>query len=192
MGEEGKGKTPRGRKPRNPVVQGLRVVAGQDVQRPGDVVLPGALRGQGKGSDGLTAKQRAFADEVSKGKTLSDAYRAAYDAAGMSNAAIWREASDLMSRPQVAARVDALVAAKDRDALHDAGRTRRAVLEKLHATMLDAKVAPAVQIRAAELLGKSVALFVDRVEQADVTADQGADAVQDALQARLAKLLQAG
>jgi hypothetical protein len=191
-GDETKGSKGRGRKPRIPA-QGIRLVAGQDVQQPGEVVqLPGTLRGQGKGADGLTAKQRAFADHVSTGCTLSDAYRRAYDAAGMSNAAIWREASDLMSRPMVAARVDALVAVKDRDALHDAGRTRRAVLEKLHATMTDAKIAPAVQLRAAELLGKTLAMFTDRTETEAVTPDQGADAVQGALEARLAALLQAG
>ena len=56
----------------------------------------------------LTAKQEAFAQAIADGKTQADAYRAAYSAGGMSDNAIYREASLLLGRPKVSQRVAAL------------------------------------------------------------------------------------
>lgn len=194
MEEEGKGKT-RGRKSRikggmQPV--GLRVVAGQDVQQPGEVVQP-LLAGRGRNAHGLTAQMEAFAQAIAAGaSSQAEAYRQAYNAQDMAADTVHNHASRLMARAEIRARVNAIVAAKQAAALHDAGETRRLVTRELLARMSDPKNPPAVQLRALELLGKTVAMFTDRVEEAQVTADQGADAVQDALETRLARLLQAG
>ena len=59
----------------------------------------------------LTAKQERFVAEVIKGATASDAYRAAYSAAGMKPSAIWSESSRLMGNPLVASRLQAARAA---------------------------------------------------------------------------------
>lgn len=190
---EGERKTTRGRKPRNggEGSPSLRVVAGIDTPQ-GERVVP-LMAGRGRNADGLTAQMEAFAQAIAAGaKSQADAYRAAYDTAGMKPETVQNEASRLMARPMIAARVNAIVAAKQAAALHDAGETRRLVTRELLARISDPKNPPAVQLRALELLGKTVAMFTDRVEEAAVTADQGADAVQDALEARLAKLLQAG
>ena len=61
----------------------LQVVAGQSVK------------------GGLTAKQEAFAQGVAQGKTLSEAYRLAYDCQRMKDASIWTEASQLMDNPRL-------------------------------------------------------------------------------------------
>lgn len=56
----------------------------------------------------LTAKQEEFAKAIVEGKSQADAYRAAYSAKKMSNSAIYREASLLMSNPNIAQRVQEL------------------------------------------------------------------------------------
>lgn len=55
----------------------------------------------------LTAKQSAFADGLMAGLTQHEAYRQAFDAAGMSDHAIANEASLLAKRPEIAGRLQA-------------------------------------------------------------------------------------
>jgi len=56
----------------------------------------------------LTAKQDAFAQAIASGSTQADAYRKAYNAGGMKDGAIYREASLLLDNPKVAQRVEEL------------------------------------------------------------------------------------
>ncbi|MEM8574311.1 MAG: hypothetical protein AAGF48_06730 [Pseudomonadota bacterium] len=49
----------------------------------------------------LTPKQEAFVKGLLKGKTATDAYKAAYDVAGMAHRTIWAEASRLRAHPKV-------------------------------------------------------------------------------------------
>jgi len=51
----------------------------------------------------LTSKQMAFVHALIKGKSASDAYRAAYDSSNMSDRTIWAEASRLRAHPKVSA-----------------------------------------------------------------------------------------
>lgn len=145
----------------------LQVVAGQSVK------------------GGLTAKQEAFAQGVSQGKTLADAYRNAYDAENMKEASIYNEASRLMDRPQIAQRVDALMQAKEEKTLHDQARLRRLVLERLYEESTNAE-SDSARIRALELLGKSIAMFTDKLEQE--TKERSADEIEQELIARLERL----
>ena len=126
----------------------LQVVAGQSVK------------------GGLTAKQEAFAQGVAQGKTLSEAYRNAYDCESMKDASIWTEASKLMDNPKVIHRVNGLQQAQEERTLHDQARLKRLVLERLHQEATNAE-SDSARIRALELLGKSIAMFTDRVEQDD-------------------------
>lgn len=179
----------RGRKPSGAksAAVGLRVVGGTTA-----TVLP-LLAGRGRNADGLTAQMEAFAQAIAGGaSSQAEAYRSAYNAEGMIPHTVQNEASKLMGRPAIAARVNALVGAKQAGKLHDCGETRRLVARELLSRINDPKASPAVQLRALELLGRTVAMFVDRVEEVVVDADQGADAVQGALEVRLAKLLKAG
>jgi len=124
----------------------LSVVAGQSVK------------------GGLTAKQEAFAQAVARGETLSDAYRKAYSTENMKEGTLWSEASKLMDNPKVITRVSAIQKAQEEKTLHDSARLKRLVLERLHREALEAP-SDAARIRALELLGKSIAMFTDRVEQ---------------------------
>jgi len=56
----------------------------------------------------LTAKQEMFAQGVADGRTLADAYRAAYNASKYKPEALWVCASRLMSDPKVELRVSSL------------------------------------------------------------------------------------
>lgn len=53
----------------------------------------------------LTAKQEAFAKAIVEGMNQADAYRSAYETKRMSDNAIYREASLLMSNPKVTQRI---------------------------------------------------------------------------------------
>lgn len=125
----------------------------------------------------LTAKQEAFAQGVAKGKTLSDAYRSAYDAENMKDSTVWTEASLLMDHPKVASRVEGIQRAQEEKSLHDHARLKRLVLERLHQEAMTAD-SDSARIRALELLGKSIAMFTDRVEQED-TQRSSADLEQE-------------
>ena len=56
----------------------------------------------------LTNKQEEFAQEIVKGSTQADAYRAAYDAANMKDETVWSNASRLIDNSKVAARIKEL------------------------------------------------------------------------------------
>ena len=139
----------------------------------------------------LTAKQERFVAEVIKGATASDAYRAAYSAAGMKPSAIWSESSRLMGNPLVASRLQAARASIERSSVSSALSRRRWIVERLEH---EAKTAEgdAARIRALELLGKvsDVALFSERVEHVD--SDRSPDEVREELEQRLLKLVSEG
>jgi len=156
---------------------------------PGSVVVPLA-KGSGKDANGLTAKQEAFCQGVgARGETLAAAYRAAYDASGMTPANIHNEAYKLMLRPEIASRVNALVREKQAKTSHDAARIRSHVIERLHSESVNPDNPPAARVRALELLGKLdvVGAFRERVETE--TKQAAPDDIAATLEARLKALL---
>ena len=136
--------------------------------------------------DGLTAKQEAFAQEVAKGSTLADAYRKAYNTEKMKPSPVWNNASQLMQRTQVAHRVEAIQQAMEQSSLHDTARLKRLVLERLHVEATNEDNSDASRVRSLELLGKTVAMFSDRVEQ--VETSRSASEIEQELLNRLAEL----
>ncbi len=165
----------------------LRVVA----EQPQGVVVSLA-RGQGKDHNGLTSKQEEFCQGVgTRGETLAASYRAAYDAEGMSPAAVHVAACRLMDNAAVALRVNALVKARQASAQHDAGRIRAHVIERLHLESMNEDSPPAARVRALELLGKLdvVGAFRERVatEQAEAAPADLAATLEARLRAVLGK-----
>ena len=136
--------------------------------------------------DGLTAKQEAFAQEVAKGSTLADAYRRSYNAERMKDSSVWCNASKLMSDAKVAQRVEAIQQAMEQSSLHDTARLKRLVLERLHVEATNEDNSDASRVRSLELLGKTVAMFSDRVEQ--VETSRSASEIEQELLNRLAEL----
>jgi hypothetical protein len=58
------------------------------------------------------------------------------------------------------------------------------VISELHKMATNGDIPPAVKVRALELMGKTVALFTDRVETEDTT-DRSADEIEAQIKARL-------
>jgi hypothetical protein len=122
----------------------------------------------GKTRDGLTAKQMHFARCVASGMPQAEAYREAYDVTAEGKTATHREAaSRLMARDDIKARVDALIAQRERSILASSLSDRERVLSKLRQWTDSAQPADGNKIRAAELLGKSVGLFRDVIETSE-------------------------
>ena len=132
----------------------------------------------------LAPKQPHFCRAVISGCTMSDAYREAYNTSNMKPATVNREAHTLMATPKIATRVEALQRAKDRAVIASSLSDRERVLTKLRDMMETTEGGPAVtaQLRAAELLGKSVGLFKDVVE---TTKMRSADEVREELERML-------
>jgi hypothetical protein len=121
--------------------------------------------------NGLTEKQEAFCMGVFSGLSFSDAYREAYDAENMKPATIHRQAHELVikQRMQSLSRSDF-------------------VLKRLQDEAMNSDNSDGARVRALELLGKSVALFTDKVETEDKT-ERDAATIKSELQAKLDRLL---
>jgi hypothetical protein len=118
----------------------------------------------------LTFKQAAFVNALLEGKTASDAYRAAYSCANMSNAAVWVEASRLRDNPKVALwlrhyqRIGAEAAQVTMDAhLAELARAREFAIDH-------GQISAAVQ--AEHHRGKVVGLYEDRLRLAGGPSDE--------------------
>ena len=91
-----------------------------------------------------------------------------------------------MQRTQVAHRVEAIQQAMEQSSLHDTARLKRLVLERLHVEATNEENSDASRVRSLELLGKTVAMFSDRVEQ--VETNRSASEIEQELINRLAEL----
>ena len=137
---------------------------------------------------GLTDKQEAFAQAIFEGANFSDAYRQAYDAANMSAASIHTEACLLVQNPKVSQRLEQLNLDREQQRRMQSLSRSDFVLKQLTEEALNTDNSDGARVRALELLGKSVALFTDKVETEDKT-ERDADAIKRELQAKLDRLL---
>ena len=162
-------------------------------QAPSVVTFPkgdkvGSVKGGTKGtSTGLTDKQEAFALLVFEGTNFSDAYREAYDASAMSAASIHTEACKLVKNPKVAHRIDALI--RDREAQQRMQRLSRSekLISKLEDIAFRNGDADGTQVRALELLGKSMGMWIDKVETEDKT-ERTEEQLEKEIQEKLQRL----
>lgn len=137
----------------------------------------GAVRG-----GGLTAKQQHFCRCVASGMSQAEAYREAYSVAPGKRATHIESASRLMARPEIRARVNVLIQQRERALLASAVSDRQKVLEKLRRWTDGSEEATPVQVRAAELLGKTQGMFRD-------VHEDGSRASSEALAGELESLL---
>ena len=148
---------------------------------------PDHLRLVGSDKDRLTAKQEGFAQKVAKGAVLSDAYRECYSADTMKDSTVWTEACKLAQHPKVSKRIKELQAQIEQDHRTREHRLREHVLKRLQEEADGADNASS-RIRALELVGKTIGMFTDRIEQADET-QRTASEIEKELEAKLARLL---
>ena len=136
-------------------------------------------------TDKLTPKQEAFAQAVAGGQSYADAYRSAYSSKGK-HQTVHTEGSKLANDPKVAHRIEMITGQKPRAIARKAVTDRELVVGKLRRWTEDG-IDPATgeaptpaQLQAAQLLGRTVALFTDKqvVEGAERSAEEVAAEIQ--------------
>ena len=125
----------------------------------------------------LTSKRQRFAELVSDGKSLADAYRqAGYKWENMKPAVIRTEASRIMADPAVSLLCERLRGQRERAVVAAAVSDRDLVLSKLRKLLdtTDGGSHVAHQLKAAHLLGQSVGMYKDVTvtEQPTRTAEE--------------------
>ena len=135
----------------------------------------------------MTPKQHQFAREVVLGKSQADAYRSAYNTAGMNDTSIRREASRLMDNPNVATTVVELQHQADAAVVQERIASREEVLQTLTSYMHSGEPRDSVRLRAAELMGKHYGLFTERIEA--VVPGRSPEEITAELEEKLTSLL---
>jgi len=120
----------------------------------------------------ITPKMRAFASLVAQGNSPRDAYRKAYAVrTDTSEATVIASANKLMKDSRITGLMEPIWESIKQNVIDDAIATRRHVLEQLHAHASDANVRTGDRLKALELMGKAIGMFVDKseakVEQVD-------------------------
>ncbi len=128
-------------------------------QRSGPAAAPGSL----------TQKQEDFVQAVRAGTSYSDAYRQAYNAQGMTPTSIHREAHALTVHPKITARFNQLQAEYEAEQRMLAASRGGYVLKSLQNIADDDDAPTNARVAALVAIGKSCALFVDKVESKDTT-----------------------
>ena len=135
----------------------------------------------------MTPKQHQFAREVVLGKSQADAYRSAYNTAGMNGNSIRREASRLMDNPNVATTVAQLQREADTAVVQERIASREEVLQTLTSYMHSGEPRDSIRLRAAEMMGKHYGLFTDRIEA--VVPERSSEEITAELEEKLTSLL---
>ena len=139
----------------------------------------------------LTIKQRAFVDEIIRGKlgSYKEAYAKVYDVTLTKTGKIPKwvevEASKLVANPKIALSLHKAIQRKEDVAVASSLRTRNYVLEQL---MRESKEADsdATRVRALELLGKTVSLFNDTIE---IKEARDSETIEEEIEEKIIALL---
>ena len=140
-----------------------------------------------KATNRLTGKQEAFAQHVSKGNTLKAAVRHAYDAEGMTDKSCYEMGCRMMRNAKIAARVDGLIEANTRAALHKGGSLKAFVVERLQEEAMNAKQDGA-RVRALELIGKLTEVGAFAEQRIDITPSRSEAEIEQDIASLLDKL----
>ena len=139
----------------------------------------------------LTIKQRAFVEEIIKGKlgSYKEAYAKVYDVTLTKTGKIPKwvevEASKLVANPKIALSLHKAIERKETSAVASSLRTRNYVLERL---MKESKEADSdsARITALSLLGKTVNLFSDTIE---IKESRDSVDIEEEIEAKIVALL---
>lgn len=108
----------------------------------------------------LTDKQESFAKNIIQGMSQADAYRSAYSSDKMSDNAIYREASLLMSNPKVAQRISELREELAKPSIMSAQER----LEWLTSVVKDEGQAMSDRLKASDQMNKMQGEYITKVE----------------------------
>ena len=109
----------------------------------------------------LSPKMRLFAKMITEGHSPSESYRRAYDCSNSANATVSANACKLLKDPRVSEVMKQ--AEQAQSIISDPPALRAHILRQLlnHSNTMKTE---SNQIRALELLGKSIGMFTDKVE----------------------------
>lgn len=163
--------------------KGLTVIEGGKGNKAG-------TRRSGKTDTGLTAKQERFCQLLAEGNSNADSYRGSYDTSGMKAGTIHNEASKLAVRPDIAARVAAILDEKrKRNSVFTERQKEKnsdRIWARLWAMVDDIETPPAVKASLLSLGAKAAGMLTDRVETRIETADS--KSIESELLERLQRL----
>lgn len=114
----------------------------------------------------ITPKMRQFASLVAQGNSPRDAYRKAYAVrTDTAESTVIASANKLMKDSRISGLMEPIWESIKQNVIDDAIATRRHVLEQLHqhASNVDARASD--RLKALELMGKAIGMFVDKSEQ---------------------------
>ena len=114
----------------------------------------------------LTAKQEAFVQNIIQGMSQADAYRSAYDTKRMSDNAVYREASLLMSNPKVAQRFSEIASKTDRPKIMSAQKRMEWLTDRVNDEDIDINA----RLKALDILNKMDGEYVQKI-QAEVQTE---------------------
>jgi hypothetical protein len=106
----------------------------------------------------------------------------------MKPATVNRQAHELILNPKITARMDELHRQREQEQRMSALSRSEKVIKKLEEIGLAGENGGTSQIKALELLGKTIGLFTDRIETEDKT-ERDADAIKAELQRKLQSML---
>lgn len=112
----------------------------------------------------LTPKMQLFVNAILSGMTKVEAYKSAYNVRTDNVSTVMGNINKLLKDKRVNSLLGSLDESLKERVIDDAVKTRRFVMERLHAKVLNAKTESA-ELKALELMGKAVAMFTDNVEQ---------------------------
>ena len=128
---------------------------------------------KGDSSKRITSSMRLFAKHLLEGMSRIDAYTKAYSPRTSSRSTITANASKLFHDKRISDLMQSVETETTARLVDDQVAVRRYVMEQLHQHSIDAKTV-GDKLRALEMLGRSVALFTDKVETKTeaINADQ--------------------
>jgi hypothetical protein len=120
----------------------------------------------------ITPKMRAFASLVAQGNSPREAYRKAYAVrSDTAESTVMASANKLMRDSRITGLMEPIWESIKQNVIDDAIATRRHVLEQLHEHASNKDARASDRLKALELMGKAIGMFVDKseakVEQVD-------------------------
>ena len=159
----------------NEVEQSSDDIELQEVNEKGrkEKIMSEALTVKGDSGKRITSSMRLFAQYLSEGLSKIDAYTKAYSPRTSSRATITANANTLCKDSRISMLLESLETKTMERIVDDQVAVRRYVMEQLHQHSINAKTT-GDKLRALEMLGRSVALFTDKVETKTeaINADQ--------------------
>ena len=114
----------------------------------------------------ITPKMRAFASLVAQGNSPREAYRKAYAVrSDTAESTVMASANKLMKDQRISGLMEPIWESVKQNVIDDAIATRRHVLEQLHAHASNTEARASDRLKALELMGKAIGMFVDKSEQ---------------------------